>query len=71
MQESLKQALLFCFMKRSLWHFFCVNLRRIENFKTNTMDKPIIYQLLPRLWGNINGKNIIRGSLEENGTGKF
>lgn len=35
------------------------------------MDKPIIYQLLPRLWGNINGKNIIRGSLEENGTGKF
>ncbi|MCD8313985.1 MAG: alpha-amylase [Bacteroidales bacterium] len=35
------------------------------------MDKPIIYQLIPRLWGNIDGGNVRNGSLEENGTGKF
>ena len=35
------------------------------------MNKPIIYQMLPRLWGNEKlrpGKN---GDLEKNGTGKF
>ena len=35
------------------------------------MDKPIIYQLLPRLWGNKDTDNVKRGSLESNGTGKF
>jgi len=35
------------------------------------MAKYIIYQMLPRLWGNNNEKPIKRGSLEENGTGKF
>ena len=35
------------------------------------MNKEIIYQMLPRLWGNIDGKNIPDGTLEENGTGKF
>ena len=35
------------------------------------MSKPIIYQILPRLWGN-NAENPVKnGSLEENGTGKF
>lgn len=33
--------------------------------------KPIIYQMLPRLWGNINKGNVFNGSLEENGSGKF
>lgn len=35
------------------------------------MQKPIIYQMLPRLWGNdkINPKK--NGTLAENGTGKF
>ena len=35
------------------------------------MDKPIIYQLLPRLWGNTCANPVKNGSLEENGTGKF
>ncbi|CDA94525.1 putative uncharacterized protein [Bacteroides sp. CAG:709] len=35
------------------------------------MGKVIIYQMLPRLWGNIGGKNIKNGALKDNGCGKF
>ena len=35
------------------------------------MAKKIIYQILPRLWGNIGGKNIKNGTLTDNGCGKF
>ena len=35
------------------------------------MGKIIIYQMLPRLWGNIGGKNIKNGILKDNGCGKF
>jgi glycosidase len=35
------------------------------------MDKLIIYQLLPRLFGNTNTINKFYGSIEENGCGKF
>lgn len=35
------------------------------------MGKVIIYQMLPRLWGNIRGKNIKNGTLKDNGCGKF
>lgn len=35
------------------------------------MQKPIIYQMLPRLWGNDNNNPVKNGSLSENGTGKF
>ena len=35
------------------------------------MNKPIIYQMLPRLWGNNGTKPVKNGSLEENGTGRF
>ena len=35
------------------------------------MDKPIIYQILPRLWGNKTESPVRRGSLEDNGTGRF
>ena len=35
------------------------------------MNKPIIYQILPRLWGNNNETPVENGSLEQNGTGKF
>ena len=35
------------------------------------MDKLIIYQLLPRLFGNTNTTNKYYGSIEENGCGKF
>ena len=35
------------------------------------MNKPIIYQLLPRLWGNTNENPVPGASLEVNGTGKF
>lgn len=35
------------------------------------MGKVIIYQMFPRLWGNIGGKNIKNGTLKDNGCGKF
>lgn len=35
------------------------------------MDKFIIYQTLPRLFGNQNQNNIKNGSIDENGCGKF
>ena len=35
------------------------------------MNKPIIYQILPRLWGNDKTSPVSNGSLAENGTGKF
>ena len=35
------------------------------------MEKPIIYQIFPRIWGNDTEKLRQRGSLEYNGTGKF
>ncbi len=35
------------------------------------MGRIIIYQMLPRLWGNIGGKNIKNGTLKDNGCGKF
>ncbi|MFI5162788.1 MAG: alpha-amylase family glycosyl hydrolase [Sphingobacteriales bacterium] len=38
---------------------------------TQPDDKLIIYQLLPRLFGNANSRNKYYGSIEENGCGKF
>ena len=35
------------------------------------MNKPIIYQILPRLWGNDKIRPKKNGTLSENGTGKF
>lgn len=35
------------------------------------MQKPIIYQMLPRLWGNNTETPVKNGTLAENGTGKF
>ena len=35
------------------------------------MKKPIIYQILPRLWGNDKIKPKKNGSLSDNGTGRF
>lgn len=35
------------------------------------MEKPIIYQMLPRIWGNNTENPDKGGSLEHNGTGKF
>lgn len=34
-------------------------------------SKPIIYQLLPRLFGNKESRNISYGTIEQNGCGKF
>lgn len=34
-------------------------------------NKPIIYQLLPRLFGNTQTNNISYGTIEQNGSGKF
>ena len=33
--------------------------------------KPIIYQVLPRLFGNTEGRNISNGTIYDNGSGKF
>ena len=47
-------------------------MRGGEKLKLNSeMEKMIIYQMLPRLWGNKRGGLRMRGSLEDNGTGKF
>ena len=35
------------------------------------MKKPIIYQILPRLWGNDKTRPKRHGTLTENGTGKL
>jgi len=35
------------------------------------MSKFVIYQVLPRLFGNFNTTNKQNGSIEENGCGKF
>ena len=35
------------------------------------LNKPIIYQMLPRLWGNMNENCTPNGNILENGTGKF
>ena len=35
------------------------------------MSKPIIYQMLPRLWGNDTSSPVHNGDLSQNGTGKF
>ena len=35
------------------------------------MNKPIVYQMLPRLWGNDTSKPKKNGTLTDNGTGKF
>ena len=35
------------------------------------MQKPIIYQMLPRLWGNDKSNPKHNGTLSENGTGRF
>ncbi len=37
----------------------------------NVPERPVIYQLLPRLFGNTNGTRKTGGTLEENGCGKF
>ena len=35
------------------------------------MHKPIIYQMIPRLWGNNKTEPVKNGNLGQNGTGKF
>ena len=35
------------------------------------MERPRIYQLLPRLFGNTNGTRKPNGTIAENGCGKF
>jgi glycosidase len=42
-----------------------------QDEKEFTKSRVIIYQLLPRLFGNKNSNNIPFGTLEENGSGKF
>lgn len=39
--------------------------------KLGNGSKMVIYQVLPRLYGNLNDQNIYEGRLEENGCGKF
>ena len=58
-------------------HHFFVNIKEKNDFvlplhdKFYKMNKPIIYQMLPRLWGNIKNNPKQNGTLEENGSGKF
>ena len=47
----------------------------VSSYRTNLseihMQKPIIYQMLPRLWGNDTVRPKKNGGLSDNGTGKF
>ena len=47
----------------------------VSSYRTNLseihMQKPIIYQMLPRLWGNDKVRLKKNGELSDNGTGKF
>ena len=43
----------------------------MELTSRHKMNKPIIYQMLPRLWGNDKIKPKKNGTLSDNGTGKF
>lgn len=49
------------------------NINQLKNNKEENQvsNKLIIYQLLPRLFGNKTSRNKYYGSIEENGTGKF
>ena len=49
--------------------FYLSYLRTAKFYTMN--NKPIIYQMLPRLWGNNTEKPRKNGSLAENGTGHF
>ncbi len=51
-------------MKASFLSYLCAR-------KEIIMQKPIIYQMLPRLWGNGKTRPKKNGSLKDNGTGKF
>lgn len=50
---------------------FEVTSPRKNTREDNMNNKPIIYQMLPRLWGNTNTRVKKNGSLADNGTGKF
>ncbi|WP_235964507.1 alpha-amylase family protein [Pedobacter gandavensis] len=45
----------------------------VAGFSSQSMaqSKPIIYQLLPRLFGNKQSQNIPYGTIQQNGSGKF
>src|SRR5580698_6858938 len=47
------------------------NHTKIKMEPTDTDHKLVIYQLLPRLFGNTKTLNKTYGSIEENGSGKF
>ncbi len=46
-------------------------IRPFINLRMDKISKTIIYQMLPRLWGNDCTNPVKRGALEDNGTGKF
>ncbi|MEJ5963913.1 alpha-amylase family protein [Pedobacter immunditicola] len=62
-------VVLFCSMQTTI----AQKKRKIANHKALTMghQKLIIYQLLPRLFGNSNTNNVVYGTIEQNGSGKF
>lgn len=67
-------ALYSVFMKH--WREKCI-YKKTDNFSLqiqqilSDMEKPIIYQIFPRIWGNDADSPRKGGSLEDNGTGKF
>ncbi len=42
-----------------------------KNMEENKKEKIVVYQMLPRLFGNTNATNKKWGTIEENGVGKF
>jgi glycosidase len=48
-----------------------ISATAIENASAQSNDKLMIYQLLPRLFGNKKSQNIPYGTISQNGSGKF
>jgi glycosidase len=48
-----------------------ISATAIENASAQSNDKLMIYQLLPRLFGNKKSQNIPYGTIVQNGSGKF
>ncbi len=49
----------------------CTEGTKKPSINTEKPGKPVVYQLMVRLFGNKNSTNKLNGSIEENGSGKF
>ena len=48
-----------------------INLERTKERASHNTDRAVVYQLLVRTFGNVNGTNQVDGDIHTNGVGKF